>query len=98
MKKYHFYVLIFCLFVDFSAMANQSPAYRTTGKGGLSEVVFAGQAPLVFHTESALSGPSLLLNGEALTLSGSNGNYSGASKSLDYGLEYSAEGGQLAIK
>ncbi|MDR0385035.1 MAG: hypothetical protein LBH60_03060 [Prevotellaceae bacterium] len=64
----------------------------------MSEVVFAGQAPLVFHTEGALSGPSLLLNGETLRLTGSDGKYSGASESLDYKLEYSAEGGQLAIK
>ena len=98
MKKYRFFVLIFCLFVNFRAMANQSPEYRITEKGGLSEVVFAGQAPLVFHTEGALSGPSMLLNVEALTLAGSNGKYSGVLKSLDYGLEYSTEDGQLVIK
>jgi hypothetical protein len=49
MKKYRFFILIFCLSVNFLAMAGQSPAYRTTEKDGLSEVVFAGQAPLVFH-------------------------------------------------
>lgn len=91
-------MLIFCLFIHVWVTARPSPEYRMTEKGGLSEVVFAGQAPLVFHIKGALSGPSLLLNEEALTLSGSNGQYSGSSTSLNYGLAYSVEGGQLAIK
>ncbi|GHT23531.1 hypothetical protein FACS189430_06950 [Bacteroidia bacterium] len=95
------YLLLGCI-LCFSAIvrADVVPAYQLTEQGGLKHLYFlnGGCDTLQFRTDS-YSGPSLFLNEQPLGLTAQKeGKYSGTTDELDYGLEYTTEGGQFIIK
>jgi hypothetical protein len=102
--KHLFYIVLIALITGFvatgRARAGQDetkPAYRLTGKGGLSYLYFAGSDTVKFHPDGEFAGPALLLDGQPLSLDGENGKYTGTAGALEYGLEYGTEGDRFVI-
>lgn len=105
-KKHFFYaakkgLIAFGLLLMYSSAVAQDVKFSLNEKGQLEYLYYPDcRIDTVAFNQKEFAGPALLLNDEALPLSGTNDrmHFKGSEKGLEYSLAYSADKGSMGIK